>query len=324
MYRTILVPLDGSELAERALPIATALAKPSGARLMLVRAAWAHVLAGVDPTDAQVKAVREAEAYLQGVTGRAATQNVRAEARVPYDTAAEGILMEVDDSDADLVVMCTHGRSGLGRLIYGSVAEEVIRRSPVPVLLVRPTGADATLRRDGATQPKLLVPLDGSARAEAILPAAIDLAEATRGELVLLHVEDPSHPDPSSVLSVPESTGKEPVVRLETYFAGVEERLRRAGLAARTEVRFGSPAGAILAAERSRGVRLVAMATHGRTDLLEPITGSVAREVVLEGTLPVLLARPATLRDDARLSSSTEGKWIEGSGDAARPVERAA
>ncbi len=73
MYRTILVPLDGSELAEKALPIATALAEASGARLILVRAAWAHVLAGMDPTDAQVAAVREAEAYLSGVTGRVAT-----------------------------------------------------------------------------------------------------------------------------------------------------------------------------------------------------------------------------------------------------------
>lgn len=130
MYRTILVPLDGSELAEKALPIATALAEASGTRLILVRAAWAHVLAGMDPTDAQVAAVREAEAYLSGVTGRVATLNVRAEARTPYDNAADGILMEVNDSDADLVVMCTHGRSGLRRLLYGSVAEGVIRCSP--------------------------------------------------------------------------------------------------------------------------------------------------------------------------------------------------
>ncbi len=232
--------------------------------------------------------------------------------------------MEVNDSDADLVVMCTHGRSGLRRLLYGSVAEGVIRCSRAPVLLVRPTGAEAPLSGDKAGQTKLLVLLDGSARAEAILPATIDLAEATKGELVLLHVEDPSNPDPSSVQSVPEPTGKEPVVRLKTYFAGVEERLRRAGLPARTEVRFGSPADAILAAERFSGVRLVAMATHGRSDLLEPITGSVAREVILQGAVPVLLARPATLRDDAKLSSSTDGKWIEASGNAARPVERAA
>ena len=232
--------------------------------------------------------------------------------------------MEVDDSQADIVVMCTHGRSGLGRFIYGSVAEGVIRRSRVPVLLVRPTGAEdiAAPRQSETTQTTGIPGWIGSCRSH---PAGlIDLAETVKGELVLLHVEDPSNPDPSPVLSVPESTGNEPVVHLEAYLAGVKGSVRHAGIPVRTEVRFGSPAGAILAAERSSGVGLVAMATHGRSDPLEPITGSVAREVILKGDLPVLLARPTGVQDNFNRASSVEGNWNRGLGNAAHQVERVA
>jgi nucleotide-binding universal stress UspA family protein len=323
MYSTILVPLDGSELAEKALPIASTLAQATGARLTLVRAAWAHVVTGFDPTEAQVKAVREAEAYLKSAAKRLAAQGVFAETRTPYESAAEGILMEVDIQHADLVVMCTHGRSGLGRLIYGSVAKGVLGRSPVPILLVRPTDAAKPSNGDLTGPAQLLVPLDGSDFAEAILPDAIDLAQAMRGELVLLRIVDPSDPDPSSGRTSPECAAGQ-AERPDSYLARTADQLRRAGLSVRTVVRFASPADAILAEEASGNFRLVAMATHGRTGLRDLITGSVAREVILKGTLPDLLVRPAGLRHDAPgRTSGTEGQQIECSRAAAQRVERA-
>jgi len=135
---TILVPLDGSFLAEAALPQAIDLAGTSGARLLLLRAAEAHTLPGADPTEAQVRVVEEAEAYLAEVAGRLATYGLRkVESSVWYGPAARAIVEAASFHSVDLIVMTTHGRSGIGRLILGSVAESVLRGTTRPILLIR-------------------------------------------------------------------------------------------------------------------------------------------------------------------------------------------
>ena len=191
MYRTILVPLDGSAFSERALPMATTLAQTMSARLVLVRAASASVFPGADPTEAQCQAVEEAQAYLWALATGLSEQGLSVEVAVPYGDAAESILLEIGLRGADLVVMCTHGRSGLGRWIYGSVAEQVLARSPAPVLLVHPTGEAATLGPE-PKQAALLVTLDGSAFAETALPHAATLAHAFGGTILLLRTVEPS------------------------------------------------------------------------------------------------------------------------------------
>ena len=150
---TILVPLDGSALAETALVRAVELAQLSGSRLILLRAAQAHAMLGVDPTDAQVRVVREAEEYLHRIAERVRTQGVtRLDPSVWYGPAAYAIVEAARLHKADLIVMTTHGRSGLGRLILGSVAESVLRGTTTPIFLVRapeapletPPGGDET------------------------------------------------------------------------------------------------------------------------------------------------------------------------------------
>ena len=134
----ILIPLDGSALAESALGKATELAGDGGATLMLLRAAEARSLPGVDPTEAQVEVVREAEEYLAGVTARLSTQGIKSvETSVWYGSAASAIVEAARLRKADMIVMSTHGRSGLGRLILGSVAESVLRGTTTPILLLR-------------------------------------------------------------------------------------------------------------------------------------------------------------------------------------------
>ena len=135
---TILVPLDGSPLAEGALPKALELAEISGARLLLLRAVQAHSLPGVDPTDAQVKVVREAEEYLARVGDRLADLGFKkVECSAWYGSAPYAIVEAARLYKVDLIVMTTHGRSGLGRLILGSVAESVLRGTTTPILLLR-------------------------------------------------------------------------------------------------------------------------------------------------------------------------------------------
>lgn len=139
--RTILVPLDGSGTAEAAIAEACELAGPDS-RLLLVRAASALALPGADVIDTQLTAVREAEAYVEAVKARLESDGVReVEAHVWYGPAASAIVEAARFHKADLIVMTTHGRSGLGRLVFGSVAESVLRGTTVPILLVRPTGA---------------------------------------------------------------------------------------------------------------------------------------------------------------------------------------
>jgi nucleotide-binding universal stress UspA family protein len=139
---TILVPLDGSALAEAALPKALELAEVSGARVLLVRAAQASTLPVADPTAAQVKVVTEAEAYLAEVQARLTRQGrVPVETSVWYGPAAYAIVEAARIRRVDQIVMTTHGRSGLGRLLLGSVAESVLRGTTTPILLLRAEGA---------------------------------------------------------------------------------------------------------------------------------------------------------------------------------------
>lgn len=139
----ILIPLDGSALAEGAMEDALDLTKGNAsAMLILLRAAEAHTMPGADPTDEQVAVVREAETYLAAVAERLAKRGIKnVETAVWYGPAAAAIIQAIRLKKADLVVMSTHGRSGLGRLMMGSVTESVLRGTTTPICVVRAAGA---------------------------------------------------------------------------------------------------------------------------------------------------------------------------------------
>jgi nucleotide-binding universal stress UspA family protein len=151
----ILVPLDGSRLAEGALRVAADLVKKSpSAALVLVRAAEAVTLPIADPTEAQVKVVHEAESYLDAVAARLKDEGITAvTTSVWYGPPAPTIIEAAEVSGADLIVMSTHGRSGLGRLILGSVAESVVRGTRTPIMLLRDSAAPVDRPR-GAAAPR--------------------------------------------------------------------------------------------------------------------------------------------------------------------------
>ena len=150
----ILVPLDGSELAEAAIADALDVANRDSASLMLVRATEARVLPGVDPINAQIEAVDDAEDYLAGVKTKLEKRGFRnVETHVWYGPAAPAIIEAARVYKVDLIVMSTHGRTGFGRLVWGSVAESVLRGTTVPILLLRPSEAPVELPV-APTQPK--------------------------------------------------------------------------------------------------------------------------------------------------------------------------
>lgn len=142
-YQRVLVPLDGSELAEEVLPLVEKLAGPVDAEVTLLRVVEpispgeAMASAGVLTPDALLAREIDAKAYVATVARRLAGKGIRVKPRVSVGPAAEAILAAVGATGTDLVAMTTHGRSAVARLLFGSVAEAVLRGSPVPVLLIR-------------------------------------------------------------------------------------------------------------------------------------------------------------------------------------------
>jgi len=295
----VLVPLDGSALAEQALPVASSLAKRAGAALRLVHV---HVPFAVDPIHVEGLPVldehlhsrrREHEqAYLDGVRDRLA-EDVPTTVGLIDGPVASALAEEARARRARLVVLTTHGRGGLERAWLGSVADEMARVSPVPILLVRPAATrPAPFRR-------IIVTLDGSALAEAIMEHAIAIARLDSGaEVVLLQVVQPLPPVlvPQSVL-VPESVKEEISHAGEKaareYLEGVAGRVKAAGVNVRIRVDFAANvAAAIMDAAQAEEADLIALCTHGRSGLLRVARGSVADKIVRASPTPVLLFRP--------------------------------
>ena len=137
MYRNILVPLDGSSLAEEILPQVKELARLTGAKISLLRVALVHTFPGADPTNRQVEATQKAQEYLEKISDQLIKEGLKVSVHVRYGYDAAEIIDHAQQEDIDLVAMSTHGRTGVGRWALGSVSERVLRHSPKPVLLSR-------------------------------------------------------------------------------------------------------------------------------------------------------------------------------------------
>ena len=296
MNAPILVPLDGSLLAEQAIPFAEAFAVASRSPLLLLCASYVAGLPGMDIAEEQVRELADAERYLRGVAARLSKRGLIVGTCVPYGLAGASIVQEATIRGARMIVMATHARGGLGRLLHGSVAEEVVRDSSVPVLLLRAWHASdlyARLARPGA----LIVPLDGSAIAEAALPTAESLAATLRAEVVLVRAVPP--PDialsPGGMSAALFPTDWAMAEReASAYLERVAARLRAAGIVTTAIVRTGAPANVVAAVAEERGAALTILTTHGRTGLDRLMLGSVAEAIVRHGATPVLLVKPET------------------------------
>jgi nucleotide-binding universal stress UspA family protein len=303
MKKRILVPLDGSPLAEMVLPHAMALARAFGYDLVLLHVAtlpqaassiaWSVAPAANvwDGWDAELKSEGE---YLEATADRLRSRGVDVTVTMVEDEPASGILAYAEQNpDVALVAMATHGRSGLSRWVFGSVAEKVLHASPVPLLLVRP-GQGLSLADEFAIPEyrSLLVPLDGSIFAAQALENATTLAAALEARITLLSAV------PDQVLAgevfVPLGAladSSEEAQALKDYLRRQQERLQAEGLSVNTRLEYGPPAEAILDAAERAHADLIVMATHGRTGLPRLWLGSIAMRVMQAATRPVLLVR---------------------------------
>lgn len=300
MYRSLLVPLDGSRFAEAALPVATAIATRTGATIHLVRVHAAVREAEISAFAAFDDEVRAGErAYLESVAERLDRESdIRATVNVEQDREPTAICARARACGAELIVMTTHGRTGLSRAWIGSVADGVIRDAAVPVLLVRPH-EEAPSKASARLFSEILVPLDGSASSESIVPHALALGALGGARYTLLRVVQPYIAPLMAAPEAPSPLVDQQVLDRELEcarkdVASVAERMRAEGGAAavRTDVVVDEfPAIAILERLRQGSFDLAALATHGR-GLRRVMVGSVADKLLRGTALPLLVYRP--------------------------------
>jgi len=304
MLSTLVVPLDGSTLAERALPYAEALARRAQARMILLRAV------GGNEQDATA-ALSEAEGYLRSVGDALVARGVEVDISAPVGDAVERIVAEGEARNASLLVMGTHGRDGLGRLFSGSVAEEVLQQTTRPLMLIRTEG-DAPVAAPFPDRPRVLVPLDGSLFAETALDLAHDLAQLLNGELVLLSVVTPPPPPAMSELgfgAVPYLDFDLEGARRESQ-AYLERMARQHGIdpaQVQASVQIGGTAEGIIEAIGQLGAALVVMATHARSGLGRFLFGSTATDTLHKIDVPLILIH---VDDDPELAASEQGREV--------------
>ncbi len=285
MIERIIVPLDGSPLSERVLPRALAFFHSPGVELNLL--VVVDTTAGFSGTVVPVTCSgHKAKDYLADLAARYAEEGVKVTTDVRFGHAAGKILAHAEESRASLIAMATHGRTGLERLVRGSVAEEVLRLATVPVFLHRAGGTRVTPPETGL---RILVPLDGSAGSESILPCVRWIATRGRGMVELLRVAEWG---PSAALAPHAHVEAEAwTLRAENYVKRMAEQLRAEGIDVQPVVEHGGAAVKILERAASGDIHLVAMSTHGYSGVPRWVFGSVAEEVLRGIRVPLLAIR---------------------------------
>jgi nucleotide-binding universal stress UspA family protein len=324
MFTRIFVPLDGSPRAEQALPVAARIARATGGTVVLARVVSVapklnpyFVLPPAEPPGLTIEVLEAAQDYLTRVAHSDVLAGIDPVTVVLKGLAAHELLDEIDAQRADLVVMTSHGRTGLSRWVLGSVAQHVARYAKVPVLVLR-ENKPLVAEGDATDRPlRVLVPLDGSPRSEAIIAGVGGLLDDLRlsggAEVRLVCVID------SFELALAQL---EEVIAIEganAYLKRIAGRLKAEYPDVVMPVTWSvvvnrDVAGALIAlAESSAGIAetgvpasydLVAMATHGRSGLARWALGSVTERMLGSIGVPLLILRPA---DIARQQLPAEG-----------------
>jgi nucleotide-binding universal stress UspA family protein len=288
MIERVLVPLDGSLLAEQILPYVRRMLYRSDSEIILVHAA-------VPPPVENALLIADAvlaggSKYLLGMQEQFAQEGVRVKSVSRIGSAPRVILEVAEEEKATMLALATHGETGLKRLLMGSVAETMMRMSPVPVLVVRPFWSYELLpgnREKQELQPirNILLPVAGSGLALAILAPLIEFARLFESRVVLLQVNDSGPKDDKDLLG-PNQEGL-------AILVACARRLEEQGVETLSLIEEGDPVQVILKVARSQKTDLIAMATHGRSGIDRLLKGSVTEKVLHESTCPMLVVKAA-------------------------------
>ena len=277
IFKKIIVPLDGSPLAEVAMPYAEELAAKLGSDIILLT-----VLPSGEAEEFQNhtkyadKMVDIARSEVEKYSEEIEKTEINIGTATRVGNPAEGILNYVNKGYRSLIVMATHGRSGIGRWALGSIADKIVRSTlRQPLLLIRAKGNSPDVRA-GHTLKKTLLPLDGTMEGEAVIPYTSAMARRLGMELTLLRI----------IPKANHTNGD-----AEYYLLDWCRRLNDEGLSADYELKTGAPADQIIDFANEHGFDLVAMSTHGQNSINPWTLGSVAQKVLLAGNTPLLLIR---------------------------------
>jgi nucleotide-binding universal stress UspA family protein len=304
MYNKILVPLDGSELAECVLPyVETMVTGNEGSSVTFL-----YVIQPVDVPliNQQFKKKIEAEAkdaaerYLEKLIAKLSYKE-SADCSVLVGKAAEGIADYATEKKIDLIIMSTHGMSGIGRWRHGSIADKVMHGVNIPVWMIRAEKHVRTFKKKNR-KIKILVPLDGSPLAEAAVKHVSALAKQLDGDSVNillfrvceLFAADEKHPGnmtPKDIEEYMENEKKRALDHCESYLDRIKNRLQKEGLHAEVETAQGNVAELIVGQANKIAADVLVMTTHGRTGIRRWAFGSTAEKVTQGADCPVFIIR---------------------------------
>ena len=283
MYERIVVPLDGSELAEGALPYAEGLARRLHGEVILLTACM--------PGEVIERPLR---AYLEKRVDELQSLGVKASPLIVQGHAANEILDFSEKNDIGLIIISTHGRTGISMWPLGSIANKVLQRSQIPVLLIRSTELEAVVSEKELR--KILVPLDSSQFAENIMPYVEGLVQGMDNEVILLRVIEPMELPHWGASGAWHDWEKDFMARLEKeakqYLAEKESALRNKGVKVSSALLVGKPSQVILQYAEDNSVSLIALASHGFSGITMWAYGSVASKIIDSSSKPLLLVRP--------------------------------
>lgn len=302
MFKTILVPLDGSLLSECALAPALALAQTYKAEIVLVTVLVERATIPTDEyydapasliPELEISPMRERLAnYLDSIVETRAGANVSMHAIVLEGGAADGVVKTAVSSQADLIVMGTHGRSGMSRWLLGSVTQKVIRNAPCPVIAVR----------DERPLKNILITLDQTTLSEQALDPGFAVAGALNARVHLLTIIENAVNSPEGgewAAAEPKShttLGEELFAQEEAYLHDLEIRYQTTQ-PVKTAVRSGKPQHAILAYAAEQNIDLIVMATHNRAGVKRWLYKSVTEQVMNGSQCSMLILKPNTQAD---------------------------
>jgi len=270
MYTRILVPVDGSPFSNQILPLASTVARTTGAQLALYRA--------VEKSDR----LAEAENDLRTLADACGGQGICSEV---HGDVAQAILAEAERVPGTLVAITSHGRSGVMRAVLGSTALNVLRTGGKPMLVYRPREQAPGSAAAGGPVERIFVTLDGSPLSESIIPQAAELARALKARMVVVSVLDSA---------ISGASGLERVDVMESNYVQAQAQgiTRTYGIDAGWEVLHGDPEKAIPEFVRNYPASMLAMTTRGRSALQSALLGSVTAAALREGGVPVFTRLP--------------------------------
>lgn len=275
MFERIVVPLDGSELAEAVLAQVRRILFHKDAEIVLVRAV--AVPPSVEGETVELPQILQDQAakYLKEIAGGLTSQGARVRTQVRRGFAADVILDIATEEQASLITMSTHGRSGIARWTFGSVAEKVLRASRIPVLAVRSFAGSARVQAQELALRRILVPIDSTELSMEVVPPALELATLFGSHVVLLNVCE------GAACSIPVGQMS------EAY-----EQFHAAGVSVEPLMKQGDPALQIVDTCNGQKADLIAMTTHGRAGVSRWMLGSVTEKVLRTAAVPLLVVRP--------------------------------